>query len=142
MKRRAQFRVRHLMLAIVVVDLLIWPVALGRYYQGRAAEHNQQFTQIYLAMRQSPEWEEWERLNTAWMRLEGDPAGESAEAPIIESARQLGDCLQQRYFRLFEYHDAMAKKYSEAANHPWLPVAPDPAPPTESDKVSPGGRGR
>ena len=31
--------------------------------------------------------------------------------------------------RVLEYHDAMRKKYYHAAQHPWLPVLPDPQPP-------------
>jgi hypothetical protein len=36
-----------------------------------------------------------------------------------------------RYRRLSEFHLAMKRKYERAATRPWLPIAPDPAPPPE-----------
>jgi hypothetical protein len=36
-----------------------------------------------------------------------------------------------RYRRLCEFHLTMKRKYERAATRPWLPIAPDPAPPPE-----------
>jgi hypothetical protein len=35
------------------------------------------------------------------------------------------------YRRQFEFHHAMTRKYERATTRPWLPIAPDPAPPPE-----------
>ncbi len=35
------------------------------------------------------------------------------------------------YRRLSEFHHTMKRKYQRAASRPWLPIAPDPAPPPE-----------
>jgi hypothetical protein len=35
------------------------------------------------------------------------------------------------YRRLCEFHLTMKRKYERAATQPWLPIAPDPAPPPQ-----------
>ena len=37
--------------------------------------------------------------------------------------------MEDKRWRLFEWHESMARKYEHAARYPWLPVAPDSPPP-------------
>ena len=33
--------------------------------------------------------------------------------------------MEDKHWRLIEWHESMARKYEHAARYPWLPVAPD-----------------
>jgi hypothetical protein len=37
--------------------------------------------------------------------------------------------MEDKDWRLIEWHELMARKYAHAARYPWLPVAPDPPEP-------------
>jgi hypothetical protein len=37
--------------------------------------------------------------------------------------------MEDKRWRLLEWHGSMARKYEHAARYPWLPVAPDPPEP-------------
>jgi hypothetical protein len=37
--------------------------------------------------------------------------------------------MEDKDWRLIEWHESMARKYEHAARYPWLPVAPDPPEP-------------
>jgi hypothetical protein len=37
--------------------------------------------------------------------------------------------MEDKVWRLFEWHESMARKYERAARYPWLPVEPDPPEP-------------
>jgi hypothetical protein len=37
--------------------------------------------------------------------------------------------MEDKRWRLFEWHESMARKYEHAARYPWLPVEPDPPEP-------------
>ena len=130
MKRpRVQFTIGSLMIVVGLVALVTWPVASGRHYASLAAEHDWQTTRVAIEMRGSPEWREWERLNRAWIGLGPAADGSPAEDRVIAAARRVSDDLERRYVRLLEYHRAMARRYHDAADRPWLAVSPDRVPP-------------
>jgi hypothetical protein len=126
---RMRFTIRRMMLAVGLLVLLMWPVAMGRYYRSLAAEHDRQSTRIAIQMQGSPEWQEWERLNRAWSGLGSAADGSPAENRIIAVARRVSDDLERRYVRRLEYHRAMAHKYHNAADRPWVPISTNPTPP-------------
>ena len=43
--------------------------------------------------------------------------------PILPRMKPIG--MPEKDWRLFKWHQSMARKYEYAARHPWLPVAPD-----------------
>ena len=45
----------------------------------------------------------------------------------IPGIKPLG--MEDKDWRLIEWHESMARKYEHAARYPWLPVALDPPPP-------------
>jgi hypothetical protein len=49
------------------------------------------------------------------------------EVPILPRLKPIG--MPDERWRLFEWHQLMARKYEYAARHPWLPIAPDPPKP-------------
>jgi hypothetical protein len=58
--------------------------------------------------------------------LESEYLSQHARTPDPKYARQnIG------YRRLSEFYLTMKRKYERAASRPWLPIAPDPAPPPE-----------
>jgi hypothetical protein len=118
-----------MMFAVGMFAVLIWPVALGRYYRGLAAGHDQRSTRLSMEMHGSLEWREWERLNRAWVGLGSAADGSAAEGRIIFAARRVSDELERRYVHRLDYHRAMAHKYHDAASRPWVPIPNDPVPP-------------
>ncbi len=50
-----------------------------------------------------------------------------ADVPIMPRIKPIG--MEDKVWRLFEWHQSMARKYEHAARYPWLPVAPDPPEP-------------
>jgi hypothetical protein len=123
-----RYTIRRMMVAVGLVALLMWPVALGRYYGKLAGEHDRQSTRISIEMQGSPEWREWEVINRAWVGLGSAADRSPAEDCIIAAARRVSDDLERRYVRKLEYHRAMAHKYHVAAARPWLPISADLAP--------------
>jgi hypothetical protein len=45
------------------------------------------------------------------------------EVPLLPRIKPVG--MDDKRWRLFEWHESMARKYEHAARYPWLPVAPD-----------------
>ncbi len=54
-------------------------------------------------------------------------AGHRGAVPMLPPIKPIG--MPDKDWRLFEWHQSMARKYEYAARHPWLPVAPDPPEP-------------
>jgi hypothetical protein len=46
-----------------------------------------------------------------------------AAVPQLPPIKPIG--MPDKDWRLFEWHQSMARKYEHAARYPWLPVAPD-----------------
>src|SRR4051812_41351078 len=141
MKRpRVQFTIRTTMIAVGLAALSAGPMALRRYYGGLVAGHHRHPARISVERRGSPEGREGERLNRAWAAL-GRPAdGTPAEDRLIAAARRVSDDLERRYVRELQYHKAMARKYRDAADRPWLAIPAEPTPPADHPDRSSAGR--
>jgi hypothetical protein len=106
-----RFRIRTLMIAVAVVAVALSSWSLrgeSRRRRARAIRHVQ----------------EAELAST----LVGDYyAGRVVfrDGMTPERAEELAARLE----RSIPFHAAMAEKWAEAADHPWLPVSPDPPPP-------------
>ena len=102
--RLPRFRVRTLMVAVGVVALLIWGAMMGlqSYHYAQRAE-------IY------GRWE-WQ-----WRQL---AQRDRARGTTRSIAARWG-------FQLADYDAPLARKYRRAMWRPWIPVAPDPPPPSE-----------
>jgi hypothetical protein len=50
-----------------------------------------------------------------------------AQVPILPPMKPLG--MDDKRWRLFQWHLSIARTYERAARHPWLPVEPDPPEP-------------
>jgi hypothetical protein len=68
----------------------------------------------------------------AWLRRRAETVRHLAYVYAVESdrnqvlsARSTGD----KHYRLWCYYSDLESKYSDAAQHPWLPIASDPPPP-------------
>ncbi len=49
------------------------------------------------------------------------------EVPILPPVKPVG--MDDKLWRLLQWHRSMARKYEHAARYPWLSVAPDPPEP-------------
>jgi hypothetical protein len=45
------------------------------------------------------------------------------QVPILPRIKPVG--MEAKVWRLYKWHESMARKYEHAARYPWLPVAPD-----------------
>jgi hypothetical protein len=105
--RRARFRLRTLMLAVAAAALALGALAEARRlhnlslkYQRRAQEH---------------------AFSVKLVQQLGSPSGFLAQ-PAGGAAQRIRE-------RTACCCDRMRAKWERAARYPWLPVAPDPAPP-------------
>jgi hypothetical protein len=100
--RLPRFTVRRLMVAVAIVGVLLAAV---------------------LGLERRREW-----LRRLSQRHESRAMVCDMEKLIGAMNRQPATWLANRQARL-EYHKSLARKYRQAASHPWLPVAPDPPEP-------------
>jgi hypothetical protein len=121
---------RRWMIAVAVVALPMGGYSLKRLHDGfmdRARYHAESATDCF------------EAENNAQKYIEGtdsllESIGEDGSADRFDVSRLKADRADMarnviEWKRLVAYHAAMARKYENAARHPWLPVEPDPPEP-------------
>jgi hypothetical protein len=109
--RPPRFRLRTLMIAVVVVAILTAGAALMRRsaaFRRLAAHHETRMAS----------WMSIHAENANWAIDTANPARASQARWAVEEA-----------WRAIEYHGSMRDKYERAARFPWLAVEPDPPEP-------------
>jgi hypothetical protein len=108
--KHPRFTVRLLMLAVALV-------ALGLGYlttRERAA------IRLARSAYHAAEAEGYRRIVADWGK---------GEVRLINLTREQAEADVERFKRSAVHHDAMSRKWREAARYPWLPVEPDPPEP-------------
>jgi hypothetical protein len=112
---RPRLTIRLMMVVVAVAALALAVEAarrrladLSSAYMGRAREY---------------QYKAW---NASWNAIVCEAALNEGRPPDPKYAEW-----SIRYRRLMEFHRAMQRKYERSAIRPWLPIAPDPAPPPE-----------
>jgi hypothetical protein len=111
---------RGWMIAVAVAGLIL-AGCIGGYRQKRWYDHFLRRAQDHEVLEIISRTSERAHRELAGMRGGSGPGAEDVRAKDLRNIAYLS--------RMAAYHAAMARKYKYAANHPWLPVAPDPPEP-------------
>jgi hypothetical protein len=110
-----RFAVQRLMVAVAISAAVLTAIQRRLEFQERCRSHRNKAGEARIAS-----------LNR-YLELDAFQPTETCAVFIDPSARS--DVRVQRYGRLADYHEALARKYDRAARRPWWPVAPDPPEP-------------
>jgi hypothetical protein len=137
--RRPSFRLRTLLIAVVIAGLCLWWLRtrqLSRQYLARAALHAREESEWSMMARglriaevigaeKLKEIEE-KRYPPNQFR---DPSDAAEYLRRVTKMAEIGRRERESAEARASYHAGLKRKYEEAARYPWLPVDPDPPEP-------------
>jgi hypothetical protein len=139
---RVRFTVRRMMVAVAIVGIFLGLVSAiesrrwsmrSKEYAATAKFHHDLEEIAKQGITEEGENTSWWRERAKQIRMERRRTGPLAayEAVALDCDKHAVATIEYaaRWRRKASHYAAIALKYEEAANHPWLPVPPDPPEP-------------